>query len=118
MKKITLSALTLVAAFAASTAFANDHEGKEGPKGQHHGKHFQESDTDGDGAISKAEWAAKGDKMFSETDTNGDGKISKEEMKAKHEAHREKMKERHEKREERKEKMEERKAGTAPAEKH
>lgn len=124
MKKITLSALTLIAALAAGSAFANNHEGKEGHKGPHHGKHFQETDTDGDGSISKAEWTAKGDKMFSETDADNDGKITKEEMKAKHQAYREKREERREKMEEKKEKMDEKKGkvdekkAATPAEKH
>ena len=128
MKKITVSALSLVIALAAGSAFANDHEMPMPPKdGMNHekmgGKMFQENDTDGDGFISKAEWTAKGDKMFSETDGNGDGKISKEEMKAKHENHRAKMKERHEekagmkeeRREKMKEHMEKKAGGTEPA---
>ena len=110
MKKTTLA--TLVITLAAGSAFAatpvnapagtpggptapvsGEHKGPGGPGGP--GAHmFEETDTDHDGAISKAEWTAKGDKMFADIDANHDGKITKEEMKAhwdmeraKHERH-------------------------------
>jgi hypothetical protein len=52
---------------------------------------FDDTDTNKDGAISKEEWLAKGDKMFSEIDTNKDGKVSQDEMKAHHETKRAEM---------------------------
>ncbi len=91
MKK-TLSALTLMLAFAAGSALAADANTTTPVKGgtppmMHGGEHhFKELDTNGDGFISKAEWTAKGDKMFAEIDANHDGKISPEEMKAYHDA--------------------------------
>lgn len=95
MKKMTLTALSLLVALAASTALATDAKppvpGKEGP---HHGMGhhmFKEVDANKDGIISKEEWNANGEKMFNKLDTNHDGKISKEEIKAHHEKMRAKM---------------------------
>lgn len=109
MKKMTVSALSLMIALAAGAAFAAEEhappaKGDKPPHegGQHHGKMFKKTDTNSDGAIGKDEWEAKGDKMFKEMDANGDGKITQDEMKSHHEKKREEWKE---KREERKEKM-------------
>ncbi len=89
MKK-TLSAMTLVLALAAGSAYAADAPSE--PKGgEHHrmgGHMFKETDTNSDGLISKDEWTAKGDKMFSDIDANKDGKLSQDEMKAHHDAKR------------------------------
>lgn len=113
--KRSLTTLSLVLALAAGTAYAVDAP-QEGA--QEHGHMLKETDTNNDGAVSKDEWRAKGDKMFSEIDANGDSKISTDEMKAHHkqmrekrtdrrEAFREKMQEHKAKREERLEKVKE-----------
>lgn len=87
MKLLPLATLSLFAAFAAGTALAADEKPTApagAPHGMGHEKMFKETDTDGDGSLSKDEWNAKGDKMFDEIDANHDGKISKDEMKAHH----------------------------------
>lgn len=43
---------------------------------------IQEMDTDGDGAISKAEFLAQAEAKFDRMDANGDGKITPEERQA------------------------------------
>lgn len=82
MKHPVLAALAL--SLLAAPAFA-EHDGKahRGPD-----KFFEKVDTDKDGKISRAEFAAKGDEMFKEADTNNDGFITKEEGKAAHEMRR------------------------------
>ncbi|MCD8497515.1 MAG: hypothetical protein LRZ85_05205 [Alphaproteobacteria bacterium] len=90
MKKLlTLAAVAMIAvpvtAHAEDTA-KGDHKGP--------GKMFEETDTDGDGMMSKDEFMAFHEKRFAEMDGNGDGKISTEEAKAKAQEWREKMKER------------------------
>lgn len=84
MKTTTLSALTLVLALTAGSAFATEEAKPMPPKGgmPPHEHMFKETDTDGDGSITKDEWKAKGDKMFDEMDANHDGKLTKDEMKA------------------------------------
>ena len=52
---------------------------------------IKETDTNGDGSISKAEFLAKAEKRFAKMDQNGDGQITPEERKA----IRERMEERH-----------------------
>lgn len=81
MKK-TILALSLVTATAfAGHALAEGHEGK-GPR-HHRGDHmFEQTDTNKDGVVTKAEFRAQGDKLFAKLDTNGDGKITKEERDA------------------------------------
>lgn len=127
MNKYTVLMLSCAAMLAATTASANDHEGKlppqgGAPHGKMHGGMFKETDSNGDGGIDKAEWQAKGDRMFAEIDANKDGKISHDEMKAHHEQKREERKERHEERKERREEMKEKmgermeKKGEKPAE--
>jgi Ca2+-binding EF-hand superfamily protein len=49
------------------------------PKPEHRG-FLQRMDTDGDGKISAAEFAAAGDQMFSKLDKNGDGKLAQDEV--------------------------------------
>ena len=92
-------------AFGASMAHADSKEspgkmrqqmhGDQMP-GQMHGemkeKMFKEMDTNGDGAISEAEFNAFHAKRFKEMDANGDGKITYEEMEAGHKKMMEKAK--------------------------
>jgi len=54
----------------------NDSTGQ--PK-EHRG-FLQRMDTDGDGKISAAEFAAAGDQMFGKLDKNGDGKLAQDEV--------------------------------------
>lgn len=74
------------------------HEQMHGDQmpGQMHGdmkeKMFKEMDTNGDGAISEAEFNAFHAKRFKEMDANGDGKITFEEMEAGHKKMMEKAK--------------------------
>lgn len=56
-------------------------EGKEGGKHGGKGGFFKMMDTNGDGAIDKAESAAANEKRFAKMDANGDGKITPDEMK-------------------------------------
>jgi hypothetical protein len=102
MKKIlTLAALAMIAVPAASYAedaaapadapkLEGEHKGepKDGP-----GKMFKETDTNGDGMMSKEEFMAFHEKRFGDMDTSGDGQISADEAKAKAKEWREKMKE-------------------------
>jgi Ca2+-binding EF-hand superfamily protein len=53
-------------------------------QGKKHRGFMQRMDTDGDGKISRAEFAAAGEKMFARLDKNGDGKISKDELPKRH----------------------------------
>ena len=80
---------------AASPAGQTGEKGdrKGGPRGDRKGKageRFKKADTNGDGALSKAEADAAGMKRlsanFDKIDTNKDGKITREEMKAAREA--------------------------------
>lgn len=48
-----------------------NHEGKHGDRGGRFGR----IDTDGDGQVTKAEFAVGSEKMFERLDANGDGKI-------------------------------------------
>lgn len=91
MKKMTVYALTVLASFATSSAFAA--EKPTPPAGPAPGKSqkphmFIETDADKDGVISKEEWTANGDKKFGEIDANKDGKITQDETKAHFEAKR------------------------------
>lgn len=48
---------------------------------------LQRMDTDGDGKISTAEFAAAGDQMFGKLDKNGDGKLAMDEVPQHHRQH-------------------------------
>jgi EF hand len=68
---------------------------RHGQRGDHGARHLKQMDTDGDGAISRAEYDAVGQKMnerrakfFEMADANKDGKLSTEEMKAFRDSHR------------------------------
>lgn len=101
MKKLlTLAALALIAVPAAS--FAEDKPAGDDHKGGP-GKMFKETDTNGDGQMSKDEFMAFHEKRFAEMDTSGDGQISADEAKAKAKEWREKMKEKRKEWQEKKE---------------
>ncbi len=108
-KLVTLAALALIALPAAS--FAEDKpeppKGEQEHKGEHKGpgKMFKETDTNGDGQMSKDEFMAFHEKRFAEMDGDGDGQISGEEAKAKAQEWREKMKEKRKEWQEKKEGM-------------
>lgn len=76
MKLFNLVALAALAAVIATPALA-EHGGKHGK-----GHMFERADTNKDGAISQAEFRAKGDAMFGKLDANKDGKITKAESDA------------------------------------
>jgi hypothetical protein len=68
---------------------------RHGQRGERGGQHFKQMDTDGDGAISRAEFDTAGQKMneqrakfFETADANKDGKLSREEMQAFRQSHR------------------------------
>ena len=93
MKKLlTLGAAALMT--VSTAAFAEDApaKGDSGP-GHHKGDMMKELDTDGNGAISKAEFVAFHEKRFDEMDADKDGSISKEEGEANRAKWKEKMKE-------------------------
>jgi hypothetical protein len=86
MKKFTLaaaSALTLALA-VPMIAQAGGHKGG--------GKHFEMLDTNGDGAIVRAEVEASATESFAKMDINTDGFLTQAELKAGHEAQRAEMK--------------------------
>jgi EF hand len=63
------------------------HEGKMGRHGGGHGggmKMMAMADTNGDKAVSKAEFRAAAEARFAKADTNSDGTISADERKAQH----------------------------------
>ncbi len=71
------------------------HGMRHGQRGERGAHHFKQMDSDGDGAISRAEFDAAGQKMnerrakfFEMADTNKDGKLSRDEMKAFRQSHR------------------------------
>lgn len=90
MKKAAIASLALVMFATPVLAEEGGPRGHRGPGPDHF---IKELDTDGDGKISRAEFAAKGDKMFAEADANKDGFLTKDEMKAAHEARKAKWKE-------------------------
>ena len=85
MKK-TLSYITVVSSLvmSASLAYADGKECDENMHGSAHsvkqGKMFNRLDTNGDGAISKAEFNAFNARHFKALDTNKDGKITPDEL--------------------------------------
>ena len=103
MNKKWILAAAAVGFMAGSPAYADHHMGE---KGEHFKEKMQEkfleNDTDGDGAISKAEFIAAHEKKFDEMDADNSGTLTKEEMKSAWDAKKEKMKDHHEKRMERK----------------
>lgn len=67
-------ATTLVAALALPFAATAKGEGRHGPRIS-----FEQLDADGNGEVTQAEMAARGQARFNEADTDGDGFLSKEE---------------------------------------
>ena len=90
MKQRTLS-LVLLSALIGTAGIAHAEGGK--PRGPHGDKMFEKIDTNGDGAISKAESQAFHEARFNEMDANSDGKVTKDEAKAHFEAKRAEWKE-------------------------
>ena len=62
---------------------ATDANAEADAQGKKH-RGLMRMDTDGDGKISAAEFAAAGDRMFARLDSNGDGMISKDELPKRH----------------------------------
>lgn len=91
LRKLLLSTMAL--AVLSVPALAQDTPPAGGPDGHPGMDRMQSADTDGDGALSKAEFMAVQEKRFAEMDANSDGKVTKDEMKAHHESMKEKMKE-------------------------
>ena len=81
MKPI-LAVLFTCTALMATAAVAAEPKPSEKPPIPHRGHLVAEMDTNKDGAVSKEEWQAKGEKMFAEIDANKDSKLSEEEIKA------------------------------------
>jgi hypothetical protein len=89
-------ALAPLSAMAADTSPATPPAAQPGPGG-----HFAAMDTNGDGAISKAEAEAGSPRLakrFAEIDANGDGLITREEMQAARARHHQEMQARGEER--------------------
>lgn len=87
MKRLSLVLLTAFAASALTLPVFAENGPAKGAGEKHH--KFKDADTDGDGKLSPAEFAAgfpKGDpeKRFATADTNNDGFLTREELKAAH----------------------------------
>jgi hypothetical protein len=85
--KYLLGIFCLALGLASSAVYAEDKGGRD------HGGHFQKADTDGDGAVSKAEFLAQAEERFGKMDVNGDGLVTKDEVVAKKEEYKKKIKE-------------------------
>ena len=81
---ISCAALGVVGVFGAAGAYAEPQEHSGQMHGQMAEQMFKEVDTNGDGAISRAEFNAYQSRQFKRMDANGDGKISHAEMDAGH----------------------------------
>lgn len=95
----TLSILALSAFVALGVGHAHaehggPHDGPGGPGG-HHGRFFQEADTNNDGFLTKEEMQTQQqqrmDNMFTHVDGDKDGKLSQDELKKGREEMRERM---------------------------
>lgn len=80
MKKALMMAA--VAAFALSAPVMANESNKDTTLQIKVDKKFSETDTNGDGMISKNEHEEKGGEKFSDADTNSDGSLSKAEVTA------------------------------------
>jgi len=67
----------LVLALGSGAALAAEEGSK--PEGGRPGGHMAKADTDGDGAVSKAEFLAVAEQRFASMDKNGDGKLTPDE---------------------------------------
>lgn len=89
MKKTAIN-LAIVFGFTLGASLAQAEPGGHGDSGRQEGqqrgqmedKVFKEMDTNGDEAISRAEYDALHARRFKETDTDKDGKITREEINA------------------------------------
>ncbi|MEQ9314901.1 MAG: EF-hand domain-containing protein [Henriciella sp.] len=90
MKKLALAAIIAggTTLGVAGLAFADHHE-----DGDYKSRMIEKLDTNGDGAISKAEADAAKAARFAEADANGDGGLTMAELEAFHEAERERRRE-------------------------
>jgi len=70
------------------------HGGKGHGRGHHGMKMMKMADTNGDGAVSQAEFTAGASKRFNSIDANSDGQITKEERQAHHQEMRGKWRDR------------------------
>lgn len=87
-KAITaLTGLALIGLAVPAIAAADHHGGRKGG----HGDRFAAMDTNGDGAVTKAEADAHRAAMFAEIDANKDGNVTPAEMQAHHDAKRAEM---------------------------
>lgn len=88
MKRTALLTALLVTAFALP-AFAQEAapaaapaEGGKPPVARKHGDFIKKLDTNGDGAIDKAEFVADAEAKFTKLDADNDGKVTADEFKA------------------------------------
>jgi hypothetical protein len=102
MKKqlmLVAALMTLGSTLGSVAVMAQQPPQSDAPPPPHHDRMFKEADTNGDRALSKAEWQDHHAKKFDEMDANKDGKLTKEELQNFHQArmkemqeHRQKMK--------------------------
>ena len=78
---LTIGGVLVLALGLGGAALAHGPEGK-GMRGDRGAAMFQQFDTDGDGAITKAEIDAAAAARFAEADADKDGKLSAEELAA------------------------------------
>ncbi|MDX1974540.1 MAG: EF-hand domain-containing protein [Rickettsiales bacterium] len=81
MKNQSLLILTALLTLSCGTANAQEEGGGERREmmKQKMQERMKEADTNGDGAISKAEFMAQAESRFAKMDANGDGQITQDE---------------------------------------
>lgn len=96
MKKVGL--FLVAAAMVSGLVVAMDHSDDGARHGGRHGKFMgkmlERMDTDGDGAVSEAEFVEAHRERFARMDGNGDGQLERDEVRAHHKAMREQWRER------------------------